>query len=129
MREKYYWLITGGWFVLREKYCWLVADKPNEQGKPARVEQHRLAPVPLHVPRCDLGVHIQHHPRRGARVRARHLFLKAREGPTLIKAKIDWGYQFYKEKQDKKSTQIGVFTTHSKTLTLLDHATKPAKEV
>jgi hypothetical protein len=32
MREKYCWLIAGGWFVLREKYCWLVADKPNEQG-------------------------------------------------------------------------------------------------
>jgi hypothetical protein len=32
MREKYCWLIVGGWFVLREKYCWLVADKPNEQG-------------------------------------------------------------------------------------------------
>jgi hypothetical protein len=32
MREKYCWLIAGGWFVLREKYCWLVADKPNEHG-------------------------------------------------------------------------------------------------
>jgi hypothetical protein len=32
MREKYCWLVAGGWFVLREKYCWLVADKPNEQG-------------------------------------------------------------------------------------------------
>jgi hypothetical protein len=32
-REKYCWLVAGGWFVLREKYCWLVADKPNEQGK------------------------------------------------------------------------------------------------
>jgi hypothetical protein len=31
LREKYCWLIAGGWFVLREKYCWLVADKPNEQ--------------------------------------------------------------------------------------------------
>jgi hypothetical protein len=31
MREKYYWLVAGGWFVLREKYCWLVADKPREQ--------------------------------------------------------------------------------------------------
>jgi hypothetical protein len=30
LREKYCWLIAGGWFVLREKYCWLVADKPNE---------------------------------------------------------------------------------------------------
>jgi hypothetical protein len=29
LREKYCWLI-GGWFVLREKYCWLVADKPSE---------------------------------------------------------------------------------------------------
>jgi hypothetical protein len=31
VREKYCWLIAGGWFVLREKYCWLVAEKPNEQ--------------------------------------------------------------------------------------------------
>jgi hypothetical protein len=31
LREKYCWLIVGGWFVLREKYCWLVADKPSEQ--------------------------------------------------------------------------------------------------
>jgi hypothetical protein len=30
VREKYCWLVAGGWFVLREKYCWLVADKPNE---------------------------------------------------------------------------------------------------
>jgi hypothetical protein len=29
VREKYCWLVAGGWFVLREKYCWLVADKPN----------------------------------------------------------------------------------------------------
>jgi hypothetical protein len=32
LREKYCWLVTGGWFVVREKYCWLVADKPSEQG-------------------------------------------------------------------------------------------------
>jgi hypothetical protein len=32
VREKYCWLVAGGWFVLREKYRWLVADKPNEQG-------------------------------------------------------------------------------------------------
>jgi hypothetical protein len=32
VREKYCWLVAGGWFVLGEKYCWLVADKPNEQG-------------------------------------------------------------------------------------------------
>jgi hypothetical protein len=32
LREKYCWLVVGGWFVLREKYCWLVADKPSEQG-------------------------------------------------------------------------------------------------
>jgi hypothetical protein len=32
VREKYCWLVAGGWFVLKEKYCWLVADKPNEQG-------------------------------------------------------------------------------------------------
>jgi hypothetical protein len=30
-REKYCWLVVGGWFVLREKYCWLVADKTSEQ--------------------------------------------------------------------------------------------------
>jgi hypothetical protein len=32
LREKYCWLVAGGWFVLGEKYCWLVADKPSEQG-------------------------------------------------------------------------------------------------
>jgi hypothetical protein len=32
LREKYCWLVAGGWFVLREKYCWLVADKASEQG-------------------------------------------------------------------------------------------------
>jgi hypothetical protein len=32
VREKYCWLVAGGWFVLREKYCWLAAKKPNEQG-------------------------------------------------------------------------------------------------
>jgi hypothetical protein len=37
VREKYCWLLAGGWFVLREKYYWLVADKPNEQA--ARVEE------------------------------------------------------------------------------------------
>jgi hypothetical protein len=31
VREKYCWLVAGGWFVLREKYYWLMADKPNEQ--------------------------------------------------------------------------------------------------
>jgi hypothetical protein len=31
VREKYCWLIAGGWFVLREKYRWLLVDKPNEQ--------------------------------------------------------------------------------------------------
>jgi hypothetical protein len=32
VREKYCWLVTGDWFVLKEKYCWwLEADKPNEQ--------------------------------------------------------------------------------------------------
>jgi hypothetical protein len=30
VREKYCWLVAGGWFVQREKYCWLVVDKPNE---------------------------------------------------------------------------------------------------
>jgi hypothetical protein len=29
----WFWLVAGGWFVLREKYCWLVADKPSEQGE------------------------------------------------------------------------------------------------
>jgi hypothetical protein len=24
LREEYWWLVAGGWFVLREKYCWLV---------------------------------------------------------------------------------------------------------
>jgi hypothetical protein len=33
VREKYYWLVAGVWFVLIEKYCWLVTDKPNEQGE------------------------------------------------------------------------------------------------
>jgi hypothetical protein len=33
LREKYYWLIAGGWFVLREKHYCLVADKPSEQGE------------------------------------------------------------------------------------------------
>jgi hypothetical protein len=28
LREKYCWLVAGGWFLLREKHCWLVADKP-----------------------------------------------------------------------------------------------------
>jgi hypothetical protein len=31
LREKYCWLVVGGWFVLREKYYWLVVDKPSEQ--------------------------------------------------------------------------------------------------
>jgi hypothetical protein len=31
LREKYCWLVAGGWFVLREKYCWMVTDKPSEQ--------------------------------------------------------------------------------------------------
>jgi hypothetical protein len=33
VREKYRWLVAGGWFVLREKYCWLVAGKLNEQAE------------------------------------------------------------------------------------------------
>jgi hypothetical protein len=37
VREKYCWLVDGGWFVLREKYCWLVADKPNEQAVDWRI--------------------------------------------------------------------------------------------
>jgi hypothetical protein len=31
LREKYCWLVAGGWFIPREKYCWLVTDKPSEQ--------------------------------------------------------------------------------------------------
>jgi hypothetical protein len=30
LRERYCWLVAGGWFVLREKYCWLLVDKPSE---------------------------------------------------------------------------------------------------
>jgi hypothetical protein len=30
--EKYCWLISYEWFVLREKYRWLEVDKPSEQG-------------------------------------------------------------------------------------------------
>jgi hypothetical protein len=26
MREKYLWLVTGGWFVVREKYWWLISQ-------------------------------------------------------------------------------------------------------
>jgi hypothetical protein len=33
LREKYCWLIVGGWFVLREKYCWLAVDKLSEQAE------------------------------------------------------------------------------------------------
>jgi hypothetical protein len=32
LRDKYCWLVIGGWCVLREKYCWLVADEPSEPG-------------------------------------------------------------------------------------------------
>jgi hypothetical protein len=32
----------------------------------------------------------------------RSFFLKAYGSPALIKAKIVWGYQFYREAQDKK---------------------------
>jgi hypothetical protein len=39
VREKYCWLVAGGWFVLREKYCWLVADKPNEHGVRSLLER------------------------------------------------------------------------------------------
>jgi hypothetical protein len=31
VREKYCWLVVGGWFVLRKKYYCLVADKPSEK--------------------------------------------------------------------------------------------------
>jgi hypothetical protein len=33
LREKYCWLVVGGWFVLREKYCWLAVDKLSEQAE------------------------------------------------------------------------------------------------
>jgi hypothetical protein len=33
MRQKYYWLVAGGWFFLREKCCWLVADKTADWNK------------------------------------------------------------------------------------------------
>jgi hypothetical protein len=50
VREKYCWLVAGGWFVLREKYCWLVADKPNEQGTIVMPKADGGA-----VPQVDLG--------------------------------------------------------------------------
>jgi hypothetical protein len=34
-------------------------------------------------------------------------FPKRPEGPALIKAKIDWGCQFYREAQDKKHPARG----------------------
>jgi hypothetical protein len=36
-------VIASGWFVPREKYCWLVADKPNEQGVPAKAMAMAMA--------------------------------------------------------------------------------------
>jgi hypothetical protein len=33
LREKYRWLVAGGWFILTEKYCWLVDDNANKQGE------------------------------------------------------------------------------------------------
>jgi hypothetical protein len=48
MREKYCWLVAGGWFVLREKYCWLVADKPNEQGNHVEPATTRVC-LPFHL--------------------------------------------------------------------------------
>jgi hypothetical protein len=48
VREKYCWLVAGGWFVLREKYCWLVADKSNEQAEPSPPQYH-LHIRPAHV--------------------------------------------------------------------------------
>jgi hypothetical protein len=38
LREKYCWLVAGGWFVLKEKYCWLVADKPSEQAETKSID-------------------------------------------------------------------------------------------
>jgi hypothetical protein len=26
LREKYFWLVAGGWFVLTEKYRWLISQ-------------------------------------------------------------------------------------------------------
>jgi hypothetical protein len=45
VREKYCWLIAGGWFVLRETYCWLVADKPNEQVERSTEGQKFITPA------------------------------------------------------------------------------------
>jgi hypothetical protein len=41
-------------------------------GQPAGVEQHRFAPVPLHVSRRDLAVHVEQHTRRSVLVPLRH---------------------------------------------------------
>jgi hypothetical protein len=53
-------------------------------------------------------------------------FGKAREGPALIKAKIDWGFQFYKEEQTKEAPGHGL-----KHLTLRPslYQTKPENEL
>jgi hypothetical protein len=48
VREKYCWLVAGGWFVLRENYCWLVADKPNEQGIEVRKLENKFYGLEFH---------------------------------------------------------------------------------
>jgi hypothetical protein len=50
VREKYCWLIAGGWFILREKYCWLVADKPNEQADVSALIYHHSLLVHVAFP-------------------------------------------------------------------------------
>jgi hypothetical protein len=52
VREKYCWLVAGGWFVLREKYCWLVADKPNEQAASSHLSRARTSTNVLEASAC-----------------------------------------------------------------------------
>jgi hypothetical protein len=49
VREKYCWLVAGGWFVVREKYCWLIANKPSEQRriKACEKEKKKSAGTPI----------------------------------------------------------------------------------
>jgi hypothetical protein len=45
-----------------------------------------------------------------------------------LKAKIYWGYQFLQRAATKENPCKGL-TTHSETLSLPSHSTRPAKEV
>jgi hypothetical protein len=59
--EEYCWLVSGGWFVLREKYCCLVADKPSEQLVtalllPAHGRRHGLRETALTVNAFQWGL-------------------------------------------------------------------------